>query len=191
VNSTPAPRDQTGARIETAGDAAMASPMEVAAQGVSATRVGLLLAAATLIADQLSKAWVLLVLELPERGRVPVLPFLDLLFTKNTGISYGLFASEGPLGQMLLAGFAFTAAAAFVAWLLWWPSTRLHAVALGLLIGGAVGNAIDRLLIGGVADFILLHWRGYQWYIFNIADLAIVVGVIVLLYDGWRGAKSA
>jgi signal peptidase II len=150
------------------------------------TRFGLAVALLTAVVDQASKLYLLLVFDLAARGTVHVLPFLDLVLTKNTGISYGLLQSQGALGQWLLL--AIKAAAVVLLWT--WLArahTRLTALSLGLIIGGAIGNAIDRLAYGWVADFVLFHvstanWQFY-WYVFNLADVAIVAGVIGLLYE--------
>lgn len=87
------------------------------------------------------------------------------------------------MGQVFLAGFGVAAVIALWIWLARGATGRLMAVSLGLIMGGALGNALDRLLIGGVADFFSLHAYGFYWYVFNIADMAIVAGVIGLLYD--------
>jgi signal peptidase II len=152
------------------------------------SRLGLWVAAVTLVIDQAHKWWMLIVYQIEGKGRVTVTPFLDLVFVKNVGISYGIGA--GALGQMALAIFAILAALALVAWLARGTHNRLTAGSLGLIIGGALGNAIDRLHLGGVADFFLLHAYGYSWYVFNIADIAIVAGVIGLLYDSLRVSRS-
>jgi signal peptidase II len=148
-----------------------------------------------LLLDQVSKWWVLVVYSLQERGRVHVTPFLDFVFVKNFGISYGLFPLEGRVGQWLLAGFSGLAVLALAVWLARGVTSRLVAASVGLIAGGAVGNAIDRLALGGVADFIQLHAFGFYWYVFNVADAAIVAGVCGLLYDALglsrnRAAKS-
>jgi signal peptidase II len=145
--------------------------------------LGIGLAVLTLAIDQAHKWWMLLVYRIEDRGRVAVTPFFDLVYVKNLGISYGLFLQEGPWGQWLLAGFAALAALALAVWLARGVVERLVAVSLGLIMGGAVSNAIDRLILGGVADFFSLHAFGYYWYVFNIADAAIVAGVCGLLYD--------
>ena len=118
-----------------------------------------------------------------DRGRVAVTPFLDLVFVKNIGISYSMFDQESYSGQIMLAAFGVAAAIALWIWLSRGTTGRLLAVSLGLIMGGAIGNAIDRVVLGGVADFFSLHAFGFYWYVFNIADVAIVAGVIGLLYD--------
>ena len=100
------------------------------------------------------------------------------MYVKNLGISYGLFLQDSREGQWLLAGFAVLAALAMAVWLARGVADKLVAVSLGLIMGGAISNAIDRLVSGGVADFFSLHAFGFYWYVFNIADVAIVAGVV-------------
>jgi signal peptidase II len=145
--------------------------------------LGLGIAVLILAIDQSHKWWMLLVYRIEDRGRVAVTPFLDLVYVKNLGISYGLFLQEGPWGQWLLAGFAVVAVVALAVWLARGVTETLVAVSLGLIMGGAISNAVDRLVLGGVADFFSLHAFGFYWYVFNIADAAIVAGVGGLLYD--------
>jgi len=156
------------------------------------TALGLTMAALTCLIDQASKFWLLLDFDLASRARVALTPFLDLVLTWNTGISYGLFPQEGPVGQWALLGFKIAAVIFLWVWLARAPS-RLTAAALGLIIGGAIGNAVDRLHWPGVMDFVLFHietaaWS-FRWYVFNLADVAIVAGVLGLLYESlWRGS---
>lgn len=155
--------------------------------------LGVIAALLTGAADQASKLWVLRVYDLAARGAVKVAPFVDFVLTWNTGISYGWFQQEGPFGQWALLALKVIAVALLWVWLAR-AQSRPTALALGLIIGGAVGNAIDRLLYGAVADFVLLHvetasWR-FNWYVFNLADVAIVAGVAVLLYESVRGDRA-
>ena len=152
--------------------------------------LGLGIAIFTVALDQLHKYWMLAVYEIQSRGRVPITPFLDLVYVKNTGISYGLFLQESRQGQWLLAGFAGLALLAMACWLARGVSNRLVAVSLGLVMGGAAGNAIDRVALGGVADFFSLHAFGFYWYVFNLADVAIVAGVVGLLYDSFLPSRN-
>lgn len=145
--------------------------------------LGLTVAVLTCLIDQANKWWMINVLDLPNRGDVPVLPFLTLKFTLNTGISYSLLDMPTYEWQLTLAAVAVIAAAALWIWLAQSATNKVMAISLGLIIGGAIGNAIDRVLLQGVADFYRLHAFGYSWYIFNIADVAIVAGVAGLLYD--------
>ncbi|MBV1796222.1 signal peptidase II [Siccirubricoccus sp. G192] len=149
-------------------------------------RLGLPAAALLLAADQASKWWVLEGLRLPELRQVPLLaagPFgLDLTMVWNRGVTFGLFSGDGPLNHLVLA----LLAAAIALFLLRWMAraeTRLVAVALGAVVGGAVGNVIDRLRFGAVVDFVDAHAWGWHWYVFNVADAGIVCGVGVLLAD--------
>lgn len=144
--------------------------------------LGALAAAATLAADQASKLYLLFVFGLPDRGIVPVTGFLDLVTAWNKGISYGLFQQESALGRYALLAFQI-AATVFLAIWLWRAEQRWTALGLGLIIGGAIGNIIDRAAYGAVFDFVHLHLGDWSWYIFNVADAAIVAGVAVLLYE--------
>jgi signal peptidase II len=150
------------------------------------TRLGLIAAALSAAADQAVKLWLLFGFDLGARGPVRLAPFLDLVLVWNTGISYGWFQQTGPAGQWALLAIKVIAVALLWIWLAR-AGSRLAALALGLIIGGAVGNAIDRLVHGAVVDFVLFHiatatWT-FNWYVFNLADAAIVAGVIGLLYD--------
>jgi signal peptidase II len=155
-------------------------------RGAAPWRLGLMAALAAAAIDQAVKLWLLLGFGLTERGRVPVTSFLDLVLAWNTGISYGLFQDAGPLWQWALLGLKTAAVVLLLAWLARTRS-RLAGVALGLIVGGAIGNAIDRAVHGAVMDFVLFHvtaatWT-FQWYVFNLADAAIVAGVIGLVYE--------
>ncbi len=154
------------------------------------SRLGLFVLIATFVLDQAVKWWLLAVYRLAEKGRVTVTAFFDLVFVKNPGISYSLFEQDRFMGQILLAVFGVAAAMALWVWLARGVTSRLMAVSLGLIMGGALGNALDRVLIGGVADFISLHAYGFYWYVFNIADAAIVAGVIGLLYDSLLASRN-
>lgn len=157
-----------------------------------AVRLGGGVALATLIADQIHKWWMIAIFGIDLGERISVTPFMDFVFVINKGVSYGLFTQESQSGQYLLAAFSFIVGVGLVAWLTIGQHTRASAIGAGLVLGGAVGNGIDRLHLGGVADFIQLHALGFYWYVFNIADVAIVVGVVALLYDSFvLSRKSA
>jgi signal peptidase II len=159
-------------------------------------RLGLLVAGIVCAFDQALKLWVLFSFELGRKGLVHVLPGFDLVLTWNFGISYGLFQQDSQAGRWVLVAIKIAAAILLTVWLAR-TRDRLTAIALGLIIGGAIGNAIDRIAHGAVADFILLYvatatWR-FDWYVFNLADAAIVAGVIGLLYESLvqdRAAKA-
>jgi len=152
---------------------------------VSARDIGLGVAAAALVLDQGSKMALLYGLgfaHMAPGAALPVLPFFNLVMVWNRGFSYGLFPASGPEGTAILATFQLCAVV-LLSWWLWLVRTRPLAVGLGLVIGGALGNLIDRLVYGQVADFFHFYGFGYDWYVFNVADAAITLGVIGLLYD--------
>ncbi len=156
------------------------------------TCFGLAVAAAVGALDQASKLYLLFVYDLAANP-TRIAPFLDFVLTRNTGISYGLFQTQGPLGQYVLLGFKAAAVMLLWAWLAQ-ARDRLTALSVALIIGGAVGNAIDRLAHGWVVDFVFFHvsgadWR-FNWYVFNLADVAIVAGVVGLLYESLIGGRA-
>lgn len=148
--------------------------------------LGLFIAALVFIADQASKFYVLHGVSLGIGERMAVTPFFDLVITHNRGISYGLFPQDGELGRWFLVALKLAASALFAVWMAR-TGSWLVVVALAALIGGALGNATDRVLYGAVIDFISLHAFGWRWYVFNLADTAIVAGVAALLYDAFFG----
>ena len=153
--------------------------------------LGLIVALVTLLVDQGNKAWMLYVYDIGAKQTVTVSPFFDLVLVWNKGISYGLLPQDTAAGRFGLIAFAAVASLALIVWLSR-ITTPLTAVAIGLIVGGAVGNAIDRAVYGAVADFFAFHAIGFEWYVFNIADVAIVAGVIGLLYDSvFGGHKKA
>ena len=155
---------------------------------------GVIVAVATLVIDQASKLWLLHVFEIGHRGTVKVTPFLDLVLAWNIGISFSWFQNDNPVAQIALMAIK---ALAVVALAIWMARSRtvLATVALGLIIGGAIGNAIDRIAYGAVIDFALFHVQigqnTFNWYVFNLADVAIVAGVMALLYDSFIGVPAA
>jgi signal peptidase II len=158
------------------------------------TRLGLAVAAASAVIDQASKLWLIYVFDVGARMPVRLTPFLDLVLVWNKGISYGLFQQEGQLGQWVLLAIKVAAVALLWLWLAR-AGSRLTAVALGLIIGGSAGNAVDRLVHNAVADFVLFHISTesihFSWYVFNLADAAIVAGVAGLLYESLLGDSAA
>jgi len=153
-------------------------------------RVGLLLGAIVLLADQASKYWILNGLDLPALGSVAVLPVLNLTMVWNHGVTFGLFNGLGRAGPMLLTGVAVAVVLLLVVWMRTTDRLRV-AAALGAIAGGAIGNVIDRLRFGAVIDFIHAHAFGWSWYVFNVADAAIVCGVGVLLLDSLLDRRPA
>jgi signal peptidase II len=158
------------------------------------SRLGLLAALLSAAADQAVKLWLIFGFDLGARGIVRLTPFLDFVLTWNTGISFSLFPQNGPLGQWALLALKVIAVLLLWMWLSR-ASTRVTALALGLIIGGALGNAVDRIAYGAVADFVLFHVTtstfSFNWAVFNLADAAIVLGVAILLYETLLGTPSA
>ncbi len=147
------------------------------------TALGLLAALGVLAADQASKYWVLEVVRLPDAGTIPLLPVLNLTMVWNRGVTFGLLNGLGASSHVALALVALVVVGALGLWLRR-AESPIVAVALGAIAGGAVGNVIDRLRFGAVVDFIHAHAWGWSWYVFNVADAAIVCGVAALLLDG-------
>lgn len=144
---------------------------------------GIVAALLVLAADQASKYWIVNGLDLPGLGTVAVLPFFSLTFVRNTGVTFGLLGGLGAAGAWVLAIVALAVVVGLFLWLRR-AENRIVATALGMIAGGAVGNVMDRLRFGWVVDFLDAHAFGYRWYVFNVADAAIVCGVAVLLLDG-------
>ncbi len=149
-----------------------------------AARIGLWTALVTLLLDQASKLYMLFVYDLPVREPVRLAPFLDLIVVWNRGISYGLFQQHSELGRWILVFVSLAAAFGLTIWIRR-TTGRLLAASLGLIVGGAIGNVIDRVSYGAVFDFIHFHVGSFSWYVFNVADAAIVAGVVGLLYDSF------
>lgn len=143
-------------------------------------RLGLGIAAAVAVADQVVKWWAMDALMVAAQA-IEVLPFFNLVMVWNRGISFGMFGG-GALPPWLLAAFAGAIAVGLGIWLAR-VETRLLAVGIGLVIGGALGNIVDRLRFGAVADFLDFHVAGYHWPAFNLADAAITIGVVLLFID--------
>jgi signal peptidase II len=156
--------------------------------------LGIVVAVLTCAIDQAAKFWLLLVVHLGSHGPLVLSRFVELALTWNIGISYGLFPQNGPVGPWALLAFKIAAVVFLWGWLARAPS-GLAALSLGLIIGGAVGNAIDRLHWPGVMDFVFFHVDRpgfhFDWYVFNLADVAIVAGVIGLLCDSLRPGGAA
>jgi signal peptidase II len=170
--------------MEGAGSDRLTSPL----------RPGVIAALVTLALDQASKLWLLYVFDIGHRGTVEVTPFFDLVLAWNIGISFGWFQNDSQIAQIALM---VVKAAAVIALAIWMARSRtlIATLALGLIIGGAIGNAIDRFAYGAVVDFALFHLqiggKPFNWYVFNLADVAIVAGVAALLYDSFLGVPAA
>jgi signal peptidase II len=148
----------------------------------SMTRLGLMVAVLVFGLDQLTKWVALFVLDLPEQS-ITVTPFFNLVMVWNRGVSFGMLNSAGTLAPWLLSGLAL---AVVIGLLVWLRRTEhwLIAIGLGLVIGGALGNVVDRLRYGAVVDFMDFHAAGYHWPAFNVADAAICIGAAVIVVDG-------
>jgi signal peptidase II len=157
-------------------------------------RLGLLAAVSVLVLDQASKYWLLNVFDIGHRGAVKLAPFFDLVLALNPGISFGWFQNDSPTAQLILILIKAVAVLILAVWMAR-SRTLIATIALGLIIGGAIGNAIDRFAYGAVVDFALFHVQiggnTFNWYVFNLADVAIVAGVAALLYDSLLGIPAA
>lgn len=143
--------------------------------------LGLGLATLVLIVDQASKWWVINEVMNPPRV-IPVTPFFNLVMGWNRGISFGLMNQESVLSAWILPLVAVVIVAVLSVWL-WRNDRPVVAVAIGLIIGGALGNVVDRLRFGAVADFLDFHAAGFHWPAFNVADAGITVGAAVLVLE--------
>jgi signal peptidase II len=151
---------------------------------MTSARLGFLIAAVTFVLDQATKLCTLFVIDLPLREPIRLAPFLDLIVVWNRGISYGLFQQHTEFGRWLLILLSVAASLALSIWIKR-TANRWLAASLALIVGGALGNVVDRLAYGAVFDFIHIHVGSFSWYVFNVADAAIVAGVAGLLYDSF------
>lgn len=142
------------------------------------------MAAITFLLDRASKWFVFEVLHIAQYPRPRVLPFLDIVLVWNPGISFGMLQSGSDLAPVLLTAFALVVVAGLFVWMAR-ARSRLLAAAIGLAVGGALGNVFDRLLWGQVLDFLFVHLGAFDWWpVFNVADAAIVVGFFMIVLDG-------
>ncbi len=144
--------------------------------------IGLALAAVTIVVDQIVKVLLIGLLTDPDRV-IRVTGFLRLVYIENQGVSFGLFNIDSAAGPWILSILAAAVVVGLAFWLRRLTSPWLGA-AVGLIMGGAIGNVIDRARLGAVADFFDFHVSGYHWPAFNIADAAIVGGVAFIVLDG-------
>jgi signal peptidase II len=132
-------------------------------------------------ADQLTKWWIIYEVMAPPRV-IEVTPFFNLVMTWNPGISFGLFNTGSPLNALVLSVLALFIVALLLVWL--YRSDRLFiSGGIGLISGGAIGNVIDRIRFGAVADFLDFHIAGYHWPAFNVADSMITIGAAMIVLD--------
>ncbi|MGJ3260495.1 MAG: signal peptidase II [Rhodospirillales bacterium] len=142
---------------------------------------GAAIAVLVLALDQASKWWIVEFVMDPPRV-IPVTPFFNLVLAWNRGVSFGMFAADSAWGPWLLTALACVIVIALAVWL-WRTPSKLSVAALGLIIGGAIGNVIDRLQYGAVIDFLDVHAAGWHWPAFNVADSAICVGAAILVLE--------
>lgn len=153
-------------------------------------RPGLILAVIILILDQMTKYWAIDAMrpvgvwEIPfyTPQRIEILPFLDIVMAWNRGVSFGIFNNSGDWNAVILSTLSVAICIALLVWMSK-AHSRIVALGLGAIVGGALGNVIDRIRFGAVADFIDIHVMGWHWPAFNLADSAITVGAIVLVLD--------
>lgn len=153
-------------------------------------RLGLAVAAITLVADQATKLYFYDLLVIGGTRFIEVLPFFNLVTVWNYGVSFGMLTNDSRIGPLLFVAVALAIVVALFTWLRR-AATRMVAIALGMVIGGAIGNVIDRLTYGAVFDFLDFHAFGWHWPAFNLADSGISIGVILLLADGLLGDKRS
>jgi signal peptidase II len=130
--------------------------------------------------DQLTKYWIVNIVRLPEVGSIDVLPFFRLTFVGNVGVSMGMFTAQSDAGRWLLVAVTATIASVVAVWIAR-EKQRVDVLALGLVLGGALGNIVDRVRFGYVVDFLHFFWGDRSFWVFNIADAAITCGVLLLL----------
>ncbi|MBX9594639.1 MAG: signal peptidase II [Roseomonas sp.] len=153
-------------------------------------RVGLLAGLLALLLDQAAKTWALGALWPPYSEGVTVLPVLNLRLGFNTGVTFGMFRDSAAEAVWVLVILKLVIVGFLTRWL-WRTGLRAEALGLGLVIGGALGNILDRVRIGAVVDFIDVHYGGWHWPTFNMADVAIVGGVTLLFLTAWRSPSTA
>lgn len=144
-------------------------------------RLGWALAGTVLVLDQITKIWILDLFSTSLQA-IEVLPFFNLVLAWNRGISFGMFGGLGDWGPWVLVALALVISVVLARWMVK-AESRLTLVSLGLIIGGAVGNVIDRIRFGAVVDFLDVHVSGYHWPAFNVADSAITVGAAILILE--------
>ena len=154
---------------------------------MSYVRPALVLAAAVFALDQVTKE---LILAVQHSLPLPVLSFFTLVLVWNPGVSFGMLGGDRALEPWLLVGLSLLVSVGLIVWLSR-ERDRAIALAIGLVLGGAVGNVIDRLRHGAVVDFLDVHWSGYHWPAFNLADSAIVLGALLLVAESVMAKKEA
>ena len=150
-------------------------------------QMGGLIAVISLIADQATKWWILEGIMQPPRV-IPMTPFFNLVLTWNNGVSFGLFNNNNELNALILSVLAIAIVIFLILWLRKAENKRM-AIGLGLIIGGALGNVIDRGIHGAVVDFLDFYVNSYHWPAFNVADSCITIGAVILIFDSLFSPK--
>ena len=150
-------------------------------------RIGLVVAALVATLDQGTK-WLIVETVMQPPRIIPVTDFFNFVLGLNRGVSFGMLNMQSPMGRWILAGLALAITLALLVWM-WRANKTLVVVGLGLIVGGAIGNVVDRVLVGAVVDFLDFHWAGYHWPAFNVADIAITSGAAALIWDSFFGAE--
>jgi signal peptidase II len=163
--------------------------VSAASAGVRGLAPWLLVAAVVAVLDQTTKAIVQAAIQ--PGARIPVAPFLDLVLVFNTGAAFSILAGAGGWQRAFFIAIALAAAVLIVHLLRRHPDERLFCAGLALILGGALGNLWDRIVLGHVVDFVLLHAYGWHWPAFNVADSAITVGAAALIWDGVFGRRES
>jgi signal peptidase II len=151
-------------------------------------RRGLLIALIVIALDQASKWWILLSVMNPPQ-LLPILPSFNLVLTWNRGVSFGLLAMGHDMGPWILSILAAVIVAALLVWLRK-ADGKLVPIAIGFIVGGAIGNVVDRFVHGAVVDFLDIYWGSYHWPAFNVADSGITVGAVLLVVDSLFSGKA-
>ena len=151
--------------------------------------LGYSLAATVFVLDQLSKYWIVNIVRLPERGFIDILPVFRLTFVGNIGVSMGLLEANSDLARWGLVAATAVIAATVAVWIAR-EKQRPDVLALGLVLGGAIGNIVDRMRFGYVVDFLHFFWRDHNFWVFNVADAAISIGVLLLLTRALMAPKA-
>ena len=151
-------------------------------------KIGLSVGSIVVVLDQLTK-WLIREVVLGTGRDIEVTGFFNIVEVWNRGVSFGLFASDSPWTPYLLSALAIAISIVLIVWLRKAETTFL-ALALGFVIGGAIGNVFDRFIWGRVYDFLDFHAAGYHWPAFNVADAAISVGVALILLDGFIAKRG-
>jgi signal peptidase II len=142
--------------------------------------LGFGIAAVVFLLDQLTKYWILNIVRLPERGSIDVLPVFRLTYVENIGVSMGLLRASSDMARWGLVAVTAGIAVAVAVWITR-EKARADVMALGLILGGALGNIVDRIRFGYVVDFLHFFWGEHSFWVFNVADAAITAGVLLLL----------